>query len=46
MDRGGAQKVMKMGVAECGIRKEISIHSLRHYAQLRIMPNAFTWHNS
>lgn len=30
MDRGGAQSAMKAVVAECGIRRKISIHSLRH----------------
>ena len=30
MDRGSAQKTMKLLVAECGISKKISIHSLRH----------------
>jgi len=30
MDRGGAQKAMKIVVTECGIKKKISIHSLRH----------------
>jgi len=30
MDRGGAQKTMKIVVTECGIKKQVSIHSLRH----------------
>jgi site-specific recombinase XerD len=30
MDRGGAQKAMKVVVQECGIKKKVSIHSLRH----------------
>jgi len=30
MDRGGTQKAMKVVVAECGIKKKIHIHSLRH----------------
>lgn len=30
MDRGGAQKAMKTVVTECGIKKKVSIHSLRH----------------
>ena len=30
MDRGGAQKAMKVVVTECGIKKKIHIHSLRH----------------
>ena len=30
MDRGGVQKVMKLVVQECGIKKKIHIHSLRH----------------
>jgi len=30
MDRGGAQKAMKVVVSECGIKKKVSIHSLRH----------------
>ena len=30
MDRGGAQKAMKIVVKECGIKKRVYIHSLRH----------------
>ena len=30
MDRGGAQVAMKAVVTQCGIKKKISIHSLRH----------------
>lgn len=30
MDRGGVQKAMQLVVAECGIKKKVSIHSLRH----------------
>ena len=30
MDRGGAQKALKVVLAECGIKKRIHIHSLRH----------------
>lgn len=30
MDRGGAQAAMKAVVAQCGIEKKVSIHSLRH----------------
>ena len=30
MDRGGPQAAMKAVVTECGIKKRISIHSLRH----------------
>lgn len=30
MDRGGTQKAMKVVVTECGIKKKIHIHSLRH----------------
>ncbi len=30
MDRGGVQQAMKTIVAECGIKKKVSIHSLRH----------------
>ncbi|MCP4236322.1 MAG: tyrosine-type recombinase/integrase, partial [Aestuariibacter sp.] len=30
MDRGGTQKAMKMVVKECGIKKKVHIHSLRH----------------
>ena len=30
MDRGGTQKAMKIVVTECGIKKKVSIHSLRH----------------
>ncbi len=30
MDRGGAQAVMKAVVTQCGIKKRISVHSLRH----------------
>lgn len=30
MDPGGAQSAMKAVVTECGIRRKISIHSLRH----------------
>jgi len=40
MDRGGAQAAMKTVVAQCGIKKKVSIHSLRHYAAFRFMPNA------
>ncbi len=30
MDRGGAQAAMKAVVTQCGIKKRISIHSLRN----------------
>jgi site-specific recombinase XerD len=30
MDRGGAQAAMKAVVTQCGIKKKISVHSLRH----------------
>jgi site-specific recombinase XerD len=30
MDKGGAQNAMKKVVTECGIKKKVSIHSLRH----------------
>lgn len=30
MDRGGAQSAMKAVVKDCGIKKKVSIHSLRH----------------
>jgi site-specific recombinase XerD len=30
MDCGGAQAAMKAVVTECGIKKKVSIHSLRH----------------
>lgn len=30
MDRGGVQAAMKAAVADCGIRRKISVHSLRH----------------
>jgi integrase/recombinase XerD len=30
MDRGGTQAAMKAVVAQCGIQKKVSIHSLRH----------------
>jgi integrase/recombinase XerD len=30
MDRGGIQTAMKMAVRECGIHKNVSVHSLRH----------------
>ena len=30
MARGGVQSAMKAVVAQCGIKKKISIHSLRH----------------
>jgi site-specific recombinase XerD len=30
MNKGGAQKAMKMVVTECGIKKKVHIHSLRH----------------
>lgn len=30
MDRGGLQKSFKVIVADCGIRKRITVHSLRH----------------
>lgn len=39
MDRGGAQKAMKIVVTECGIKKKVHIHSLRHYAEFQIMPS-------
>ncbi|MDA3897976.1 MAG: hypothetical protein PF482_17725 [Desulfobacteraceae bacterium] len=39
MDRGGAQKAMKMVVNECGIKK-VSIHSLRYSYVTRICLNA------
>ena len=37
MDRGGAQKAMKIVVKECGIQKRVYIHSLRHYVESGIM---------
>ena len=37
MDRGGTQKAMKVVVTECGIKKKIHIHSLRHYVESDIM---------
>jgi site-specific recombinase XerD len=30
MDRGGVQAAMKAAVADCGIHRKISVHSLRH----------------
>ena len=39
MDRGGVQQAMKKIVDECGIKKKVSIHSLRHYAEFRTMPS-------
>jgi len=30
MDKGGAQAAIKAAVADCGIRRKISMHSLRH----------------
>lgn len=30
MDRGGVQTAMKAAVAECGIQRKITVHSLRH----------------
>jgi site-specific recombinase XerD len=39
MDRGGVQKAIKQVALDCGIRKHVHIHSLRHYAESRIMPN-------
>ena len=30
MDRGGVQAAMKAAVAECGIQRKITVHSLRH----------------
>jgi len=32
MDRGGVQKAIKLVALDCGIRKHVHIHSLRHYA--------------
>lgn len=37
MDRGGIQTAMKAAVSECGIQRRITIHSLRHYAEFRII---------
>ena len=42
MDRGGTQKAMKVVVAECGIKKKIHIHSLRHYVESDIMERKTT----
>ena len=30
MDRGGVQKAIRAAVADCGIRRKITLHSLRH----------------
>ncbi len=38
MARGGVQAAMSAAVADARIRLRISVHSLRHYAEYRIMP--------
>jgi integrase len=40
MDRGGVQAAMSAAVADARIRLRISVHSLRHYAEYRIMPSS------
>ena len=39
MDLGGVQAAMRAAVAEAGITRRITVHSLRHYSACRIMPN-------
>jgi hypothetical protein len=41
MARGGAQAATKAVVTQCGIKKKITVHSLRHYAEFLIMPTPF-----
>ncbi|WP_300335408.1 site-specific integrase [Accumulibacter sp.] len=38
LDRGGVQKALRAVVESCGLKKNISPHSLRHYAAFRTMP--------
>ena len=40
MDRGGTQSAMKAVVQACGIKKKVSIHSLRHYVSFRTMSSS------
>jgi integrase len=39
MHAGGVQAAMRAAVADCGIHLRITVHSLRHYAACRVMPN-------
>jgi hypothetical protein len=41
MDRGGVQAAMSAAVADARIRLRISVHSLRHNSEFRIIPSAF-----
>jgi len=39
MNRGGLQRSFQVIVKDCGIRKRITLHSLRHNAEFRIIPS-------
>jgi integrase/recombinase XerD len=40
LDRGGVQNTLRQVAADCGLKKKISPHSLRHYSESRTMPSA------
>ena len=40
MDKGGVQKAIKLVAKECGISKNVHIHTLRHNPEYRIMPSS------
>jgi site-specific recombinase XerD len=35
------QKALKQATSEAGVNKPVHAHSLRHYAEFRIMPSRF-----
>lgn len=35
------QRAFKIAIQQTGISKQVSVHTLRHYAELRIMPSSF-----
>ena len=39
LDRGGVQITLRKVTTACGVKKKITPHSLRHYAEFRTMPS-------
>jgi integrase len=42
IDESSVRKAVKYAVRTAGINKKASCHTLRHYAEYRIMPSCFT----